>query len=365
LTDREKTAAFATQTYPLEIPLSLPSSDANGIKWRGRIRLDGNVTSPSLHFRTRQSDPKVSWRVKFLVSNKLEDLVSNDSTRGREGEGWTEELSSNVIEVVVETKAKDDSLSLVIDMYDVPAEQPTPQGLFADKLMSVDEVPNNIKGLVQPVVRLRIKTAHGEARCSGFLISESLLLTNYYCISTSIDVANTLVDFDYNKSGRPQKATRLRKLELVNSDTAFDYSVVRIEGTGHPKYHYVSMFREARKDFQGLSPDLVLIGHPKGGPKMVSLVGCVQATEKAFGGDGDQATDFGHHCDTLGGSSGSPVFSKDQFELVGLHHAGYEEGAKPSDSLKNQAVYIGYILRDISNHAPSIYSEILAAGKRQ
>ena len=35
-------------------------------------------------------------------------------------------------------------------------------------------------------------------------------------------------------------------------------------------------------------------------------------------------TDFSHLCDTMGGSSGSPVLSRRSLEVIGLHHLGID-----------------------------------------
>ena len=60
--------------------------------------------------------------------------------------------------------------------------------------------------------------------------------------------------------------------------------------------------------------------------------------------------DFGHVCDTLGGSSGSPVVESTDGAVVGLHHWRWPDGAKLPE---NQAVHIALILKDLAARVQS------------
>jgi V8-like Glu-specific endopeptidase len=99
---------------------------------------------------------------------------------------------------------------------------------------------------------------------------------------------------------------------------------------------------------------LVLIQHPAGEFKQVSIADCrvagVSRTGVAAAG-----TDFGHLCDSLGGSSGSPVVDGQTGRVVGLHHWGFEEGAA---NPVNQAVHIGLVLDDLRTRLPALHAEI-------
>ena len=66
-----------------------------------------------------------------------------------------------------------------------------------------------------------------------------------------------------------------------------------------------------------------IIQHPAGEPKQISKINCAAGTVPVDGRT--SASDFTHTCDTVGGSSGSPVFNETG-DLVGLHHYGFNEG---------------------------------------
>jgi V8-like Glu-specific endopeptidase len=88
-----------------------------------------------------------------------------------------------------------------------------------------------------------------------------------------------------------------------------------------------------------------MVQHPAGEPKQVSRKGCFVSALSAQGVS--EKTDFGHKCDTLGGSSGSPVLNE-QFAVVGLHHFGFE-GADPWRD-QNRAVSIDLIRNAFGLH---------------
>ena len=231
--------------------------------------------------------------------------------------------------------------------------------------------PSYILQLGSPVARLRIKTGKGQALCTGFLVSDDLMLTNYHCISTSIQAVNTRADFGYDKSDTPGNVFMIQGIVVENSDTAFDYVLVRVLGNPGQTYSHVALpllgssFFPVEApplgslNFSGNNGKLLVIEHPGGGPKMVSITDCEVAGDKIAGVDPQELSDFGHLCDTLGGSSGSPVFSIGDNTLVGLHHLGFVKGGTPNDPLVNQAVYIGYVLEDIKKQAPAVYAEIV------
>ena len=64
---------------------------------------------------------------------------------------------------------------------------------------------------------------------------------------------------------------------------------------------------------------LFVVQHPSGEAKQISDEGCAVVMIPAPGRGAD--TDLAHGCDTLGGSSGSPVFNSTG-HVVGLHHWG-------------------------------------------
>ena len=99
----------------------------------------------------------------------------------------------------------------------------------------------------------------------------------------------------------------------VETDAELDYSILRVFDNPSANWGTVTIVAE--------DPDpaaaLILIGHPEGRPKMVTRGNCRAAAPEPNSGN-----DFLHECDSLGGSSGSPVLRDLDGAAIGLHHAG-------------------------------------------
>jgi V8-like Glu-specific endopeptidase len=209
------------------------------------------------------------------------------------------------------------------------------------------------KALAPSVARLRIMTDAGQAFCTGFLVGDGLLLTNEHCVRTAEEAASLLVDFRYDSANAKPKVAR--GATLLRTSAALDYSLLRLSNPvettlGRLHLETAAPARERQ--------ELVIIQHPGGEPKQVSLEGCLVAGLQREGAS-PQKTDFGHECDTLGGSSGSPVLDRATGRVVGLHHFGFREGL---DEPVNQAVEIGRILEDLSTQVdPAVFDTVRQA----
>jgi hypothetical protein len=370
LVERKTALPFSSKTGLLGPFQSAIGTGRGPIRWTQRIVLPADISSLSLHVQIASTGTS-RWKLQFSVRGEIKDTIESDSPRALTGDAWTGQIDGNA--VLVELIAEDEPVGLqcIIDKYDTPFQPTIPQGKFADMMESFSTQTNDIRLLGKPVARLRIKTDDGEIMCTGFLVADDLLVTNYHCISTSAEAANTLVDFGLDRAGVSPKTFRGCRLEVINSSLSYDYVVVRLINSPGRIYGHVMLTSYNRESFDGLQKTMLLIQHPGGGPKMISKVGCEMIRERIEGIELEVFSDFGHHCDTEGGSSGSPVFALDTHELVGLHHAGYDGddklgGANPTGpsptsdtTLVNQAVYIGYILADIKSQSVKVYKEIV------
>jgi V8-like Glu-specific endopeptidase len=171
--------------------------------------------------------------------------------------------------------------------------------------------------------------------CTAFLVAPQLLLTNQHCIAGDTELESALVDFDYDSAIAETLFTRLKT--LVANDYDLDYSIVELLDTVDRTP--LSLDEAAAIADQ----DLLIIQHPGGQPKQVSVQDCKVGLQQVKG-RGDVQSDFEHLCDTQTGSSGSPVIDRQHRLVVGLHHLGFEED---NNNLHNRAVHIGMILDDL------------------
>ena len=152
---------------------------------------------------------------------------------------------------------------------------------------------------------------------TGFLVAPDLLLTNNHVLNSREVARRARVRFDYRtgEDGLPTEGV----VYNLDPDALFitspaegglDYTFVRIVGAPQNRFGHIAMQR-AVFSAEPLERANV-VHHPAGDPKRVSL-------------QDNQVLEFDtallHYAsDTMGGSSGSPVFDN-TWRLIALHHA--------------------------------------------
>jgi V8-like Glu-specific endopeptidase len=359
--DRTRVLAFDTSVEPIGPFVAEFSLGSDIVRWTKLITVPAKYEGLSIHLLIEGASVNGSWELRFKTSNVIKDVITSESERGKCKSAWSVMIPGNTVVVELAAESAPTGLAIVIDQYSHPVEPTARQAIYGKNyLLGITGTTSDIQRVGQAVARLRISTDRGEALCTGFLVSSDLIVTNYHCVQTNTEAANTQVDFGFDTKGEPLHTFRMEKLEVTNSDTAFDYVVARVSGKPGQTFQPLVLTSTKRVSFNGISNKLVVIGHPKGGPKQVSIRNCNEVSDSIAGIDPGTKSDFSHMCNTLGGSSGSPVFSLDTKELVGLHHLGDAVGKTGGASLVNQAVYIGYIVEDIQKQKPAIIGEIVS-----
>ena len=238
---------------------------------------------------------------------------------------------------------------VVVDRVSVPQDHATPQAITppSDQSRSIADASNRIKGWGRSVARLQFVGDDGGGYfCTAFLVSPSLMLTNNHCIGNHAEMKSAVAEFDYDVA---EPSERRRFKELVLHDQGLDYALLRLAqpSTRAP----LTLAPLPLTEHQGL----VIVEHPRGARKRFSRVDChVRGPE--LPGLGPAKTDFGHYCDTEGGSSGSPIQDFSSGKVIGLHHLGFEPG-QPNPV--NRGVKIGLVLDDIQQRKPAVRTEIV------
>jgi hypothetical protein len=214
-------------------------------------------------------------------------------------------------------------------------------------------LPDEVQGLGKSTARIRfIGDNGGRYVCTGFLVSSDLLMTNEHCFSSSEEALSALVDFDFDTAGSSCDAhgicKTVRVSKLLWNNFTLDNALVRLSTVPNGR----AAVPLATTDSRILGQDLIIIHHPDGQSKKVSLINCQVANKDFVEGRGGEKHDFSHLCNTVGGSSGSAVWDRKSHQVIGIHHFGFTPGAaKPS----NQGVDMGAILDDIFTHDPNVY----------
>jgi formylglycine-generating enzyme required for sulfatase activity len=157
----------------------------------------------------------------------------------------------------------------------------------------------------------------GTSTCTASIVSSRYILTNNHCFPDGVRAASLLMDFyreDDDGGGNRFEA----RVQPVERNATLDYAVVEV--MGDPASRFGTVRLDARDPSPGES--LLVIHHPAGLPKHMTRGGCRAIQPVAVSG-----TDIRHRCDTLGGSSGSPILADASGRMLGLHYAGTTNAA--------------------------------------
>jgi S1-C subfamily serine protease len=200
---------------------------------------------------------------------------------------------------------------------------------------------------------LVLSTDQGAWSCSGFMITDSLFLTNWHCGANedlnhlpsdywTNDVINDAIldtSWDTDEISREFLVSGVEQ-----ADMGLDFAVLRVRPLGRPAPVPVATLANwmpTRGD------SIYTIHHPLGMRKTYSGGCSVKTVPFANWKDPAQLTDFVHDCDTESGSSGAPLFNK-AGEVVGIHHLGYDFDAACRVTSENKAVAMQNILDNLN-----------------
>ncbi len=153
------------------------------------------------------------------------------------------------------------------------------------------------------------------ANCSGFLVSEDVLVTAGHCIKTEADCKSYKWVFDFKVENADQKNVTVPQDSVfscskiisrsLDSMTKDDYAVIQLDRKVTDRRPLT--FRKSGKISKGT--DIVVIGHPTGIPTKIADGAKVRDLKGKY---------FVANLDTYGGNSGSAVFNVKTSEVEGI-----------------------------------------------
>jgi endonuclease G len=156
---------------------------------------------------------------------------------------------------------------------------------------------------------------------TGFLVAPGVVMTNNHVIGSDVEGAGAVIDFDYEQDehfrDREVHTFRLAPGRCFITDERLDFTLIGVEPEAEGNTRSLSDIPWLRlkatpgKAFKG--EYLTIIQHPGGERKQV----CVRENKLLRYAEHT----VWYETDTLGGSSGAPVFNN-LWEVVALHHSG-------------------------------------------
>ena len=178
----------------------------------------------------------------------------------------------------------------------------------------------------RPVARLLMA---GSGLCTGWRVgSGNHLFTNNHCLDNEARLQDTEVWFNYQHTACDgstlDSVVKVTGQSLLKTDYNLDYSLFTVNNFASiAGFGYFGL--DVRSPSQG---ELIYIPqHGSGNPKELSIQsdqnngGLCQIDTASANGRGT-GTDTGYFCDTIGGSSGSPVLASSSNNVIALHHFG-------------------------------------------
>ena len=175
--------------------------------------------------------------------------------------------------------------------------------------------------LGRAVGKLDILTdANKFAPCTAFLISDNRLITNYHCVPGVLDhpqiggtaIAALQVHFGFIRDGIKGDTQSFNVSPVpLEMNEALDYAVLKVLGDPNADFGALDLSDTVPED----RAPFWVIGHPLGEAQRISREKC-QASAPAI--EGNRVL---HTCDTMPGSSGSPVIDAGLRQVVALHNA--------------------------------------------
>jgi V8-like Glu-specific endopeptidase len=335
-------------------PISIPVSQGDG----NSVEIEQNgATSLRLHFNAMPAATDATWRVE--IRSPGDALLWVYTPVAGESTFWSNEVRGPRVKVRVISTQPQSPQQISVDGLAITKTKVKPRSIVGhDDREKITNQSDEVKALGKAVARIRFIGDDGlQYFCSGFLISTSLLMTNQHCPKSESEWRSALIDFDFDTPSANPKVTSFK--QFVMSDESLDMAIFRLTFTPPGR----SPLR-----LDGTLPHdndaLLLIEHPAGEPKQVSRIDCV-ASGIQLSGVTPNHTDFGHRCDTLGGSSGSTVVNPVTRTVVGLHHLGFlptgpciNTTTTPDRCLVNRAVIMGQIIAFIKANRPDVSAEL-------
>jgi hypothetical protein len=192
----------------------------------------------------------------------------------------------------------------------------------------------------QSTGQIRIPTIN--ASCTAFLVNENTIMTNNHCVPNQ--------HYDRGVRFLLRDESKLRESfyceTLLATNAALDFSLLECDGYPGDKYGHIPLNKNIPQKNQSMylvQENCDYLSDPRCSIQKYVAKGKLHRVSQ---------NSLAHDADTLGGSSGSPIFDQETHQLIGIHHAGMSEsGTSPG---MNFGIPMHRIAHYLNDHYPEI-----------
>ena len=246
------------------------------------------------------------------------------------------------------------------DISVLPETQLVPEGVVGDPdFEKMRDLPINSQDyqLGQKVGQFRMSSRNEPGlfwSCTGFLVGPDLFMTNHHCFHDDvgqlpIEGAKIFMDYYEDKAVDPKYGgVTARVSAIVHANAKKDYALLRLDKPIGNTYGWLKLDTTLNPDDR--SQRVKLISHPLGRSKEIvrrnSAVLALTPLSRAR-----YPYIIAYLADSLGGSSGSPVFLRDGTGVVAIHHSGIFNRATGA-AIVNLGSLMSQIVPEIKQYLP-------------
>lgn len=310
-----------------------------------------NAEFIKIHFDEIQLEP--GDRIRLLSKSGEKQIITYQDTQ-QEQDLWALSLQGDTVTVEIRQKKRNaalglsaslsiDSIQRGISQWDhAQFDEPVLESICGNsdlQPLSCNNADSSITTAAQAVARLSFPCeadgSGGLCTCTAWRVGSrgDTMMTNNHCISSAAQLSGSEVFFNFqtNQCGGGnayQNQVGVRVNEILMTNHELDVTLFTVRNPGR-----IAQFGSLSLETQRIQAnhEIFIPQHPAGRAKEIAMFsdmdgGNCRIRQVGVSGRG-RNTDLTYHCDTEGGSSGSPVISRQTGRVVGLHHFGGCENA--------------------------------------
>lgn len=186
------------------------------------------------------------------------------------------------------------------------------------------------------------------SRCTGFLITPDVLMTNHHCVSSTSGAQGAYAVFDAEAGIPESMRDTVDCSQFLGANEALDFGLLRCTGRPGDRHGVVELSEATPAVGAAITvihQNCDYYSNPSCNPDKKLSRGTVS---------GSTSTDIKYDADTLGGSSGSAVFDE-QGRVIALHHVGVGGDGNGRGSY-NTGVKMSLVLANLRSNFGSIFT---------